>query len=265
MKQWLYILVFTLFSSAVSADPVIETIELKHRLASEILPQLQPFVPKEDTIEAYNNMIIIKAEPETIEQIKTLVTKLDVAEQSIVVNVMKTDRLLGSQQGSDLNANINLNNSEDSTVQYQHWSTRDSKNQDQHYNARGVSGRPIMIMMGQNIPQKQNLVLLRPNGDIAVQGDTQYLNISSGFQAVARILPNHRVKVEIHPAFSEFNPQTKVIDNSAVISTVTGQLGQWLQIGGITQENREETDVQHYRTQQQKQQYLYIKIDLNPN
>ena len=264
MKKWFFLLIMLcLTTTSVWADPQIETIQLKHRLAEEVLPQVEPFVPKQDTIKAYGDMLIIKAEPETIDQIKSLVTKLDVAEKSIIINVMKSDRRLGSAQGNHLQADIDLKNSDSNSVEYQHWSTRDSKNQDQHYRARGISGRPVMIMMGQDVPQQQNLVLLRPNGDIAVQGNTQYLNINSGFQAVATLLPNARVKVEIHPAFSEYNPQDKTINHSAVISTVEGKLGQWLELGGIVKQNREESDTIHYRTQHQQQQYLYIKIDLN--
>lgn len=263
MKKWLLLVMLSVLATTVWADPKIETIQLKHRLAEELLPQVEPFIGKQDTIKAYGDLLIIKAEPETIEQVKSLVTKLDVAEKSIVVNVMKTDRRLGTAQGNNLQADIDLNNSDNSSVEYQHWSTRDSKDQDQHYRARGISGRPVMIMMGQDIPQQQNLVLLRPNGDIAVQGDTQYLNLNSGFQAVATLLPNERVRVEIHPAFSDYNPQDKTISHSAVISTVEGKLGQWLELGGVVEQNRQETDTIHYRTQHQQQQYLYIKIELN--
>ena len=60
MKPLLFV-VFSLFSVCLTAEPKIETIELHHRLATELLPDIQAFLPKDSTARAFQNLIIIKA------------------------------------------------------------------------------------------------------------------------------------------------------------------------------------------------------------
>ena len=60
MKHLLFV-VFGLFSVCLYATPKIETIALQHRLATEILSDIQAFLPKDSTARAFQNLIIIKA------------------------------------------------------------------------------------------------------------------------------------------------------------------------------------------------------------
>ena len=72
MKNILFAL-FALFSSAVYADVRIETIQLNHRLAVEVLPEIQAFLPEKATARAFNDFIIVKADAAALRQIKTLI------------------------------------------------------------------------------------------------------------------------------------------------------------------------------------------------
>ena len=60
MKPILFALFFV-FSSIAIADAKIETIQLNHRLAVEVLPEIQAFLPEKATARAFNDFIIVKA------------------------------------------------------------------------------------------------------------------------------------------------------------------------------------------------------------
>jgi type II secretory pathway component GspD/PulD (secretin) len=59
---------------------------------------------------AFNEFIILKAEPTVIEEIKQLINQLDTALQRLKISVLKTDEILSEQQGSQDNAAIVLSN-----------------------------------------------------------------------------------------------------------------------------------------------------------
>lgn len=62
MRNSLFCIFITLFSGQLLAENRIETIQLNHRLTSEVLPEVQAFLPKEATARAFNDFIIIQAE-----------------------------------------------------------------------------------------------------------------------------------------------------------------------------------------------------------
>ena len=71
MKRFLFAPFFVFGSLATAAK--IETIQLNHRLAVEVLPEIHAFLPEKATARALNDFIIVKAEPDDLRQIKTLI------------------------------------------------------------------------------------------------------------------------------------------------------------------------------------------------
>ncbi len=262
MKIIAFIL-FSIISCTSWAAAKIETIQLNHRLATEVLPEVQAFLPKEATARAFNHFIILKAESNVINDIKLLINKLDTPLQRLKISVIKTDEILSDQQGAQDNATIVLSNDGFSgNLSVNRWSTNSANHSNQHYQAQGIAGRPILLTLGQDIPQQEQYLVLRQDGDLAVQSDTYYLNINNGFQAVATILPNHQATIDIHPMFEQFNKRDGTIKKSEVISSVAGPVGQWIELGQIDNEkNIENQGSTRYHTHRQQRQTIYIKVE----
>jgi hypothetical protein len=262
MKSILFALFFV-FSSVALADAKIETIQLNHRLAVEVLPEIQAFLPEKATARAFNDFIIVKAEPKDLRQIKTLIKQLDTPPQRLLVTVLKTYDVIQDHEQQQVSAHVDVRDRDLSgSVSIQRWSTQDTKNDEQFYQAQGLANKPIFIDMSQDIPQTEQYLVLRNDGDLAVQTETQYLNINSGFRAVARILPNHHVTLDIHPRFSDFSNQTGVINSSQIVTSLSGPAGTWLELGQID----DKKDIRKYGTTQynthvKKQQHIYIKVE----
>lgn len=261
MKRLLFALL--LFSLPLMAAPQIDTVQLNHRLAVELLPEIQALLPEKATARAFNNLIIVKAEPNELRQIKQLIRQLDTPPQRLIVTVVKTSRRLHDLESQKISTDINISDRDLSgQVAIHSWSTQDSKQDEQFFQAQGVADKPIVITLGEEIPQTEQYLVLRNDGDLAVQTETDYLNIDHGFRAVARILPNHHVALDIHPRFGERSEQTGVIRSSEVITSLSGPSGTWLELGQIdNQKDINQYGTTRYQTHQKQQQHIYIKVD----
>ena len=100
--------------------------------------------------------------------------------------------------------------------------------------------------MSQDISQSKQYLVLRNDDDLAVQTETKYLNINSGFRAVARNIPNHHVTLDIHPRFSDFSNQTGVVNSSQIVTSLSVPAGTWLELGQIDNKR----DIRKYCTTQ---------------
>lgn len=257
------IVLLCLFSWAVYAEQQLETIQLNHRLASEVLPEVQAFLPQGATARAYNELIIIKADSSTISNIKQLINKLDTPPQRLKVSVLVTDEDLSKHQGNQFSAGVDINDGNTSgNVSIQRWSTNKSQNQERSYQAQGLAGKPMLINLGQDIPQQDQYIYFNGFGGIGAQQSTSYISLKNGFQAVANILPNNQVIVDIHPTFSNYNKRNGTISSSNVISTVSGAAGSWLELGQVDNEkNLEKNGTTNYQTHRNQQQSIYIKVE----
>lgn len=259
----LFLAFICLFSSLVLAEQKIATIQLNHRLATEVLSEVQAFLPKDATARAFNDYIILQASPSVLKEVKQLINQLDTPIQRLKVSVLKTDERLSNQENIEVGADVSISNDGASgAASVKTWSTNTTRNKDQNYQAQGIAGNPILISMGQDIPQEQQDILILANGAIAVQSSTDYISINSGFQAIARILPNHQAIIDIHPRFSQLSKRNGTIDSSSIITSISGPVGTWIELGHIDNENNiEKQGSTSYRSHRKLQQTIYIKVE----
>ncbi|MCX4188090.1 hypothetical protein [Methylophaga sp. OBS4] len=265
MKIW-FIGLCCLFSQALAANNSIHTITLKHRLASEVLPHIEAFLPANATARAYGDMLILKADNATVANVEALLKKLDVPLQSLNITVLRTNQQLGNRYKARDKITLETGEDIDGAVAIRRWSSRDSRHQDQQYRARGIAGQPVSISMGQDIARQQHLVFIRPRGGVGVQSHTDYISTENGFQAIPVLLPDNQVRVEIHPFFSKMSHGTDTINHSDVITTVVGQLGAWLEIGYVSEDAEHAGDgFTQYRSHSSQQQIIYLKVETSSN
>jgi|GEM_PF-484662 len=260
-----WFILLSLFTSLAIANTKIETIELQHRLATEILADIQPFLPQQSTARAFQNLIIIKSDPSTITEIRTLIKQLDHPLQRIKITVVRTRHNLDDQQLRQSSASIEVTDDEIAAeLRIKQWATKNNRQRDQHYLAQGIAGNPITISMGQEVPQHEQLIFIGPYGDVAVQDSTRYISLDNGFHAVARLTANQQVHVDIHPIFSQLR-RNGTIEQSQVLTTLVGPLGKWLELGYISEEkNIENNGAKRYHSHQSQQQRLYLKVESIP-
>jgi hypothetical protein len=254
----LVLALFSFFSLFALADNEIESIQLNHRLSAEVLTEIQPFLPDEASTRTANDFIILQASSEVIIKIKQLINELDTPTRSLMITVLKSDQAISDIQRLQIDTNNERALAADISIR--HWSTSNSKAQ--YYQARGIAGRPVMIRTGQAMPQKDQYLLLSSNGNRVVQTDTTYIELNNGFQAIANILPNHQVSVEIYPEFTTLPKRNGVISQSQMFTNIYGSVGTWLEIGQVSNDkNIAQAGATHYQTSHSEQQFIYIRVD----
>ena len=263
MKNVVLFVFFILFNNLLLAEDNIETIQLNHRLASEVLPEIQAFLPKQATARAFNDFIILQADSKTINQIRQLINKLDTPLQRLKVTVIRTDQILSNQDGSQISGHISIENGDiGGGVSVQTWSSQNARNKDQYFQAQGIANTAISIHMGEDLPQQEQYLILRADGDLAVQNTTHYININNGFKAIARVLPNHQVTIDVRPLFGHFSSQTGTVEKSSIVTTVSGSEGAWILLGETNNgENIDQSGTTRYHSHKQQHQNIYIKVE----
>ena len=68
--------------------------------------------------------------------------------------------------------------------------------------------------------------------------------------------------LDIHPQFSEFSNQNGIINNSQIMTNLSGPVGTWLELGQIDNEkNIRKQGTTTYSSHDKKQQHIYIKVE----
>jgi len=268
MKVYLFICfslfsLFSLFSQHLWAESKIETIQLNHRVAADVLADVQVFLPNNATARAFNEFIILKADPKVIKEIKQLINQLDTPLQRLKISILNTDQVVLDQHGNQVSGSLTVgSDSPSASIKLRRWSTQNKQNKEHSYQAQGIANRPILILIGEKIPQKEQAIRFNSFGDVSVQSSTYYIETGNGFQAIANILPNHRVSVDIHPRFSHFDRRTGSINNSEIITRISGPVGQWIELGKIGDTSDIDSQgVTRYQTHRQHHQTVYIKVE----
>lgn len=260
--KWL-LLALLLLTQPLMAETKIETIPLKHRMADELLPHVQAVVPADSVVRAFGDKLIIKADRATIANVIELLKTIDVAQQNILISVKRSHETHSVGSGLNQRYDISVDDAGVSGgARINSWSTDNSVDKGQSFRVRGVSGYPVTINMGQSVAQKDRIAFIRRGGGVGVAENTFYLTAESGFKAFAVLLPDHLVRVDIYPFFATIDGNTGQIDRSELITTVTGPLGRWLEIGMIGDAaDFKQEGLNRYSTQRVQQESVYLKVE----
>lgn len=262
MKPYLLSLLF--LSQLALAQLPIHTIQLNHRIASELLPTIEAMLPKQATAKAANEWLIIKADDDTAAHIKQLVQQLDTPIQKIKISLYSSHQRLTThspqlahrprQQDTDLAHSQPL----------QRWSTHANQQQQHYYEAQGVAESPITVLLHQQHVEKQFNLQLQQNGEQGISSTNHYYTFTNGFQAVARVLPNYQVVVDIHPQLT--TTANKAYPNrqrSELITRLSGPINTWLMIGQMTEKKSVvEYGSTRYQSHREPNHYFYLKVEL---
>lgn len=260
MKRHLITLLFLCWLMPVWAVTSMHTIELKHRMPSEVLPKIEALLPEDAAVSSFDNTIILRSDGATFEDVRRVLDVLDNPQQSVNITVLRSQEKLSSRQRQD--GRLVIDN-ETAGIEINRWSTRDSRNRSMQLQARGLAGEPIQINTGQLIAQHEQLVLIGPRGGVAVHDNTRYLPINNGFQALVSVLSDEQLRIELFPGFAEFDRRSGDVDTSSVFTTVNAKAGKWLLIGQTGDSEAYTGNQTQYRSHRDSEQFIYMKVELN--
>ncbi|BCL76164.1 hypothetical protein JHS3_19000 [Jeongeupia sp. HS-3] len=221
-----------LLAGAALAD-VVDTVQLRHKTASELAPLLQQAFP-DAAIQGFYDQLVVRAPDEaTFARISALVSRLDTPTRRLTVSVEQRES--GSRSGLDADGSVVISNrGSGAVVAIDAQRSRDTR-QAAVQRVTTIDGGRAMISLGESRFVPTLSWVFRPGYSIVTQGG-QWQSVGSGFWVEPQVV-GERVQLRLYPQSSRFNGNGS-IDQRAVYSEVAGALGEWLPVGESTQQAR---------------------------
>jgi type II secretory pathway component GspD/PulD (secretin) len=232
-----------LLACSFSVMAATEIVPLKYRTSADMLPMAQDFLGKDGQVSAYGNQLIVKAEPDKIQELKAMITQLDTAPKRLLISV-------------DTNEN-NQQNTGDQQTRIINYSTASRDGGIQQVQAS--EGAPALIQVGQSVPITSSQT--NSYGDYSSQ--TQYRNVTQGFYVTASVTGDivHLAISTNRDRMSQERPD--VVNVQSTDTTVSGRLGEWITLAGINRETQadKQSQTHSYSTQGRDDMTLRVKVD----
>lgn len=237
-------------AGVLAAGMQVEVIPLKHRLASDVIPILQPLLAPAGTLTGSANQLIIRSTPENIGQIKQALAGIDRAPRRLLISV-RQDRagnagaerrsLSGSYSGGGVSVSgrdrggvvISSRGEGDNHIEYQSSSRSRSSADRNTFTVQALEGNPAFIQAGSLVPLPARTTVVT-RGGVVQQDSVQLYDATSGFYVLPR-LSGDSVTLLVAPRLAGGGAGGFHVQN--VETTVSGRLGEWLHVGGMTRQN----------------------------
>ena len=257
------LLLFFLSAAQVHAADRIEVVPLKNRSAEELMPLIRPLLDQDEALSGTGYQLIVRAAPERQDEIRSLIAQLDQAAQQLRISVRRAAREEIERERAQVNVAIGAHGGEvEARGRAIVRSTRDKGGERNHFQVTALAGTPAFIHTGEAFPtptQSGQIV----NGQVVVTQGIEYQQLSSGFYALART-QGDEVVVDISPQREVLDPRgSGRIQTTSLITTVRGRLGEWLELGGTSQQRSHEDGglLRSTRSKDETQQTLWMKVD----
>ncbi|MCK9200022.1 MAG: hypothetical protein M0P59_01845 [Gallionella sp.] len=247
MKKTLALLLL-LPLSALAAE--LEVISLKHRSAEEVLPIVRPLLDKDGVASGMNYQLILRTSPRNLAQIKKLLTSIDVAPRRLRITVMQdvdrdTVERLTSVSGSigrnprivlpesGGRASVEVGQGRD-RLKANVISTRTLEEGRNTQQLQVLEGNRALVRTGQSMPVPQRQVIQHPWGTQVIDS-TEYREVDSGFYVLPHV-NGDQVTLEISTNNdAPMRGNSQVVNTQQASSTLSGKLGEWMELGGTGQ------------------------------
>lgn len=259
------LLFLSLCSISSATETVMEVIPLHNRPASELLPLVGPLLEGSEHIIDNGSNLIVKASPARLEEIKLLITKLDTGLSNLAITVIQSKTTTAEQLNASANIRLHIPLDQPSKSsgriigRYANTQDLDSNNSTQVI--RTLEGQAAYIKIGEIHPVHNYTVYGWGQRYPAISSNTQFIEASTGFVVTPR-LTGHQVTIEVSPWSNKMNNRG-TIDTQRATTTLRVKLGEWAEIGGISNHSQASRNgfISHtYSTEHTKTRTL-IKVE----
>lgn len=241
-------LLMLLFCTNSFAETEFKIFTLQHRFASDLLPFVEPMIGPDGSANGIDNQLIIRAQPERMQEIEALVAKMDAARINRKITVSTSNNIQSQNERVEATGstkvgkvvvgnNTRMPNStrpDNSRIDVERNSRNTQQNSNQFINV--LDGERAFIRVGQLVPFTQEWLTITRRY-VQVDRFTDWREITMGFAVRPRTIGNE-VELEITPRIARLNNQG-FIDFEELTTVIRTSLGSWVDIGGTMQNNDE--------------------------
>jgi type II secretory pathway component GspD/PulD (secretin) len=222
----------------------LEAIPLQYRLAEELLPILQPLLPADAALTGTGDVLLLRADEATVQQVRAAIATLDRPPRQLLITVAQATT--GSDAGAgvrgsatieagDVRVGVNRPPAPQSGARVIVQAGREQVELHEVSSVRALEGREAYVALTMSRPfTSTSTVHHGPDHGTEVHTLGRQ-DAQTGFVATPR-LHGEQVTLEISPSQQRFAPSRRdaSLMTRSLVSTVTGRLGEWIELGGVT-------------------------------
>lgn len=210
----------------------MEIIELRSKTVEQVLPALLPLVEPGGTLTGMNNQLFLKASPRNRADIKRALAAMDMPSRRLIIRVTENRQADSSDRGAAASGQVVLGSTRRADVGATVWDTKSVRGERAGQMVQTIDGGQAFIQIGRSLPLPMRQMILGPGGAI-VNETVVYRDIGRGFYASPRV-NGQRVTLEISQQSEslEGNHPHSGISQQRLATTVSGRLGEWIELGG---------------------------------
>jgi len=259
----LLLLLVTGISMTSMAGDSIEIVPLQNRSAEELMPLIHPLLDPSEALSGTGYQLIVRASPGRQKELRGLITQLDQAAKQLRISVRRAayDEIERERAHANVVIGTGGGDVEVRGGAIVH-STRDKSGERNNYQVTTLEGTPAHINTGEAFPVPTQSGYIA-NGQAVVTQSIEYQQLSSGFYALART-NGDQVTVDISPQREVLDPRgSGHIQTTSLVTTVRGRLGEWLELGGTSQQRTQQGGglLRSTRSKDDTQQTLWMKVE----
>jgi len=230
-------------SAAVHAQTqMMEIFSLKYRTVEQMMALIRPLVPPPGTVTGIQNQLIVRSTPQNIAEVRAVLERVDTAPRRLLITVRQdadatTERDRLSVSGTvplGRNGEIVVGAPGGAGVEAQVLSSRRAESDRNTQQVQALEGQPAFIQIGQSVPVPSRQVVRGAFGTQVID-TVEYRDIGTGFQVLPRV-NGDRVFLDILPQReTPGNAGPGSVNTQRLSTTVSGRLGEWIDLGGATQ------------------------------
>jgi hypothetical protein len=223
-------------------------IELRHRPADEIIPLIQPFLGPHDNIVPHRSQVIIKADRGTIDEVRSVLEKVDQRPHRLQISVIQGKHLTteglngGIAVGGRVGGGVNVRGGIAATRQ------QGSNQATQH--VQTLDGQAATIQVGQVVPYATYAY---------GYGGVNYQPVTTGFSVIPRLTGPQEAMIAIEPWSDHLN-RGGIINTQGASTQLIAPLGAWVEVGGLTETRTNQGFGVGYNHSQQDSR-IFLKVD----
>ena len=254
----------------------VEVIDLYARDANEMVRLLRPMLAPGGSIRGFRNKLVISTTPQNLAELRSILAQVDAPPQQLLItwrqdaSSKRTERNLeisGSVGGEHgrvtvpgraAGAGTQAQGSEGNRIELGVDANRSDVTGGSRQTFRVIEGEPAFIAIGESVPIQVQ------SADGHSQGrPVEYHDVVSGFYAVVR-LQGERVTIQLASrADTVIDRRTGAARIDRISSVVSGRLGEWLEVGGVTRSSQTEATgtIYHQDAASADQRRTFIKVE----
>ena len=232
---------------ALAQAMVLEVIPLKYRTAEQVIPIIQPMLAIGGSVSGLQNQLVVRTTLGNLQEIRRILASVDAKPRRLLITVKQDADSDASRSAAEVSGSVRIDGGsahigtgpDDDGLRARVIDTRRVRSERNQQTVQVLEGNSAFIRIGQSVPvPRQQMMQTVIGGQVVTQvvDNVEYRDVGTGFYVMPRVSGDN-VTLDINPQHDTLNRQLPgAIDTQRVATTVSGRLGEWIEIAGLDQD-----------------------------